>query len=153
MATINNDDVISTLNNLIETCRDGKEGFRTAAEGTKNTKLKSLFAGIADQRAQFASDLQKQVRQLGGDPEKTGSVLGSLHRGWMGIRSAVSANDDGAIISECERGEDSAVKNYEEALREDLPPDIRRLVEEQFALVKQAHDQIRALEQSRAAGT
>ena len=27
------EEVISTLNNLIETCRDGQNGFKTAAEG------------------------------------------------------------------------------------------------------------------------
>ena len=26
-----NDDIISTLNNLIETCKDGQDGFRSAA--------------------------------------------------------------------------------------------------------------------------
>ena len=30
---MNNDKAISTLNNLIETCKDGEQGFRTAAEG------------------------------------------------------------------------------------------------------------------------
>ncbi|MDT7780122.1 MAG: hypothetical protein QOC99_2634, partial [Acidobacteriota bacterium] len=28
-----NEEVISTLNNLIETCRDGQNGFQTAADG------------------------------------------------------------------------------------------------------------------------
>ena len=31
--TINNDDVISTLNGLIEICKDGQDGFKDAAEG------------------------------------------------------------------------------------------------------------------------
>ena len=30
------DDVISTLNNLIETSKDGEEGFRSCAENVKN---------------------------------------------------------------------------------------------------------------------
>jgi uncharacterized protein (TIGR02284 family) len=46
-----NDNVISTLNNLIETCKDGQNGFQTAAEGVKRSDLKSLFAEYALQRS------------------------------------------------------------------------------------------------------
>jgi uncharacterized protein (TIGR02284 family) len=38
-----NEDVISTLNGLIETCKDGQEGFQSAAEGVKNSQYKQLF--------------------------------------------------------------------------------------------------------------
>ena len=62
-----NDDVISTLNNLIETCKDGQEGFQQAAEGVQNSQLKSLFYEFGQQRAQFAGELQGLVRELGGD--------------------------------------------------------------------------------------
>ena len=68
--SISNDDVISTLNNLIETCKDGQEGFQQAAEGVQNSQLKTLFYEYAQQRAQFAGELQGLVRELGGDPEK-----------------------------------------------------------------------------------
>jgi uncharacterized protein (TIGR02284 family) len=149
---ISNDDVISTLNNLIETCKDGQEGFRVAADGVKNSNLRTLFNTYSQQRAQFAAELQAEVRRLGGDPEKTGSVAGSLHRGWINIRSAVSGQDDSAIIAECERGEDSAVSNYQDALKEILPADIQSLVERQYTQVKEAHDRIRDLKRAASAG-
>ena len=50
--SISNDDVISTINNLIETCKDGQEGFQQAAEGVQNSQLKSLFYEFGQQRAQ-----------------------------------------------------------------------------------------------------
>ena len=146
-----NDEVISTLNGLIETCRDGQNGFQTAAEGVKNSELKQLFYGYSQQRAQYVSELQDEVRRLGGDPETAGSLAASLHRGWMDIKSAVTGKDDNAIISECERGEDAAVSNYRDALGKDLPANVRSIVERQFASVKEAHDRIRSLE--RASGT
>lgn len=148
---MDNDNVISTLNNLIETCKDGENGFRTAADGIKNGELKTLFLTYSQQRAQFAGELQNEVLRLGGDPEKTGSVAASLHRGWIDIKSAVTGEDEGAVISECERGEDSAVKNYGEALKEDLPANIRSIIEQQFTQVKEAHDRIRALERAEGA--
>jgi len=145
---MNYDNVISTLNNLIETCKDGQEGFRQAAEGVKNSELKTLFGTYSQQRAQFAGELQNEVLRLGGDPEKTSSTVGALHRGWINIKSALTGEDEGAVISECERGEDSAVRNYTEALNDDLPNDVRQIVERQFAQVKEAHDRIRALERA-----
>ena len=152
MAT-DNDNLIATLNNLIETCKDGQNGFQAAADGVKNGELKTLFHTYSQQRAQFAGELQQEVRRLGGDPEKTGSLAATLHRGWIDIKSAVTGEDEGAIISECERGEDSAKRNYEDALGdENLPGNIRAIVERQYAQVKEAHDRIRALEKATGAG-
>ncbi|MDQ3818903.1 MAG: PA2169 family four-helix-bundle protein [Acidobacteriota bacterium] len=150
MAT-DNDKVISTLNNLIETCKDGEQGFRTAADGVKRGDLKTLFNAYSQQRAQFAAELQSEVRHLGGDPERSGSVAATLHRGWIDIKSAVTGEDEGAVISECERGEDSGVRNYEDALKEDLPANIRSIIERQFMEIKEAHDRIRALERAEGA--
>jgi uncharacterized protein (TIGR02284 family) len=149
---IDNDDIISTLNNLIETCKDGQSGFKAAADGINNGELKTLFHTYSQQRSQFAAELQNEVRRLGGDPEKTGSLAASLHRGWIDIKSAVTGEDEGAIISECERGEDSAVRNYVDALAdESLPADLRSIVERQFTQVREAHDRIRALEKATGA--
>jgi uncharacterized protein (TIGR02284 family) len=149
---IDNNDVISTLNNLIETCKDGQNGFQTAADGVKNSELKTLFHTYAQQRAQFAGELQGEVRRLGGDPEQTGSVAATLHRGWINIKSAVTGEDENAVISECERGEDSAVSNYKDALDANLPADVRSIVERQYTQVKEAHDRIRSLEKATGAG-
>ena len=41
------DDVVATLNDLIETSRDGEEGFRTCADGVKSSQLKQMFQHIA----------------------------------------------------------------------------------------------------------
>jgi len=148
-----NDNVISCLNNLIETCKDGQDGFKTAAEGVDRSELKTLFYEFSQQRATFAGELQNEVRRLGGDPEKSGSVAASLHRGWIDIKSAVTGHDDNAIIAECERGEDSAVRNYKDALTdENLPSDVRTLVERQYAAVQEAHDRVRSLERATGAG-
>jgi uncharacterized protein (TIGR02284 family) len=147
-----NEEVISTLNNLIETCRDGQNGFQTAADGVKNAELKQLFQQYSRQRAGFVGELQGEVRRLGGDPEDSGSVAATLHRGWIDIKAAVTGDDDKAVVSEAERGEDSAVSNYRAALGVDLPANVRSMVERQFADVKEAHDRVRNLEKASGAG-
>lgn len=139
---------ISTLNDLIETCRDGEKGFRTAAEGVKDPHVRSLFERYARQRAEMVRELQEQVRKLGGTPEQSGSTSASLHRGWMNIKSLVTGNNDNAIIAEAERGEDVAKAAYAKALTEDLPAGARMLIQSQADIVKLAHDEVRALEKS-----
>lgn len=145
-------EVISTLNELIETCRDGQEGFRTAAEGVKGAELRELFHNYSRQRADFAGALQDEVRRLGGEPGQTGSLVASLHRGWMGLRAALEGGDERAIVSECGRGEEVALSNYRAALDTDMPAGVRAMVERQFAEVKEAHHLIGNLEKGSGAG-
>jgi uncharacterized protein (TIGR02284 family) len=146
--TASNDDVISTLNGLIETCKDGQQGFKQAAEGIQNSQLKSVFYELDQQRSQFAGELQGLVRELGGDPENSGSFTGALHRGWINIKAAVTGKDEGAILNECERGEDVAKNTYKEALEQHLPTNIASIVQNQYTAVLAAHDQIKAFRDS-----
>jgi uncharacterized protein (TIGR02284 family) len=140
------DSAISVVNDLIETCRDGEQGFREASEGVSDPELKALFNQYSRQRAKFASELRSQVMALGGDPENKGSVAGAVHRGWINVKSAITGKDDKAVISECERGEDVAKESYEKALKADLPAPISAIVQSQYAQVKEAHDRVRDLE-------
>lgn len=142
------DNTISTLNNLIETNKDGQEGYKQAAEGVTRSDVKSLFYELGQQRAQFAGELQALVRELGGDPETTSSTAGALHRSWINIKSLVTGQDEAAILNEAERGEDSAVNAYKKALEETLPANVQTTVQQQATAVKAAHDKIRNLRDS-----
>lgn len=133
------------LNSLIQTLKDGQEGFRLASDGAKAPNLKRILNEFSLQRAKLAGELQTCVRELGSEYETDSSVLGSIHRGWINIRAALTTNDDQAILEECERGEDSAVAHYRDALAEDLPGSVRGVVVSQASDVKEAHDQIKAL--------
>ena len=139
-------EIVSTVNSLIETLKDGQEGFRQAAEAVNDPQLKELFTGYSEQRARFANELQIQARQLGETkPEQSSSAAGALHRAWINLKSAATSGDDAAILSECERGEDSAVKEFEEAMDDGLSPALGEIVSRQFREVKHAHDQIKIL--------
>lgn len=144
---MDNGNAIATLNSLIETCKDGEQGFRTAAEHLKDAQTRSLFFEFSQQRAEMARELQREVRTLGGDPEQEGSLSGSAHRGWMNIKSAITG-DDARIIAEVERGEDIAVKAFEDGLASGLPPTTLAVVREQAARVRETHDRVRAMEKA-----
>ncbi len=137
----------STLNSLIETLNDGRLGFTTAAEDAEMSELKTLFGMLAAEREKFAAQLQQQVQQLGETPEKTGTVAGDLHRGWINLKAAVSRREDLAILEECERGEESAVSSFRDALSGDLGS-ARDLVEAQYQHIQAAHDRIVRLKET-----
>jgi uncharacterized protein (TIGR02284 family) len=140
-----NDKTISVLNNLIETVKDGEKGFKTAAEGLTDPQTKALFNEYSRQRSQMARELQDEVRRLGGDPEKAGNVAGTMHRGWIDIKSAVTGKNAASIVAEAERGEDVAKKEFEDALAEPLPPTTKTLVQQQAVKVREAHDRVRSI--------
>ena len=149
---MDNDKAVSTLNNLIETLKDGEQGFRTAAEGLTDPQTKAIFQQYARERGQMAQELQAEVRKLGGDPEKAGSMSGSMHRGWINIKSVVTGKSDASIIAEAERGEDVAKKAFEEASKAVLTPAASAVVIRQLGRVREAHDRVRAMERSLAHG-
>jgi uncharacterized protein (TIGR02284 family) len=143
-------EIISMINGLIETLKDGQEGFKQAAEAVKDSELKSLFQEYSRQRARFVGELQGQVRELGeSEPEESSSAAGAMHRAWINLKSVITSGDDHAILAECERGEDSAVKEYKEALEENLSSPIRETVSQQYSQVKTAHDRIKNLRDAR----
>lgn len=142
---MDNDDVISTLNDLIETCKDGQDGFRQCAENLPNSPYRSFFETGARRCAQAMGELQAEVRRLGGDPEKTGSVSAAVHRGWINLKTAFTSNDEKAVINECERGEDVAMQSYKNALAKDLPADVRAVVERQYRGVQENHERVRQM--------
>jgi uncharacterized protein (TIGR02284 family) len=134
-------EIVSVLDELIETLKDGQQGFRQAAEGVSGPKLKSLFRDYSNQRS-----LQTEARKFGEDkPEDDSSAAGALHRGWMNLKSAVTGGDEHAILAECERGEDSAVEEFQKAVEDDLPPSLQEIVSRQYAEIKAAHDRIKDL--------
>jgi len=143
-----NSTTVSTLNGLIETLLDGKNGFENAASNVKDPRVKSVFNEYSRQRAALATELQAHVKQLGGDAERGGTASGSVHRGWMDLKNALGGGEK-SILNEAERGEDAAVKAFQKALDEhQLTPTIEGVVRRQYSEVKQAHDRVKQLRDS-----
>lgn len=138
----------STLNDLIQTCKDGEHGYQSAALLVDDLNLRHLFQSYAQQRAEFAAELQLEVRRLASEPAESGHASATVHRVWMDIKAGLAGGDEGSVISECGRGEDLAVRQYQDILDAGLPGDLRSIVERQYLQVKDAHDHVRSLEQA-----
>ena len=144
-----NKESISLLNDLIETSKDGEKGFQTSAEDIKRPDVKAFFLSRSAEIATAVRELQAEVRALGGDPETSSSVGGTLHRAWVDLKSALTGKDDKAILEEVERGEDHALKAYKEArqksIEKSLPQNVVALIDKQLTGVQANHDKVKAL--------
>ena len=148
---MNNNEVISILNKLVETCRKGQTTFRNAAESIQNSEFRRLFNIFSQQRAQFVTELQAEVHRLGGDASKGSDV--TLPSNTIPFRTSTASKtaglrDEATIIAECQREEEAAVNDYQEALKADLPLDVQYVVKRQYMDIKDAYDRIRILQRA-----
>jgi uncharacterized protein (TIGR02284 family) len=150
---VTTEETITELNGLIKTCKDAELGYRTAAADVRNTELESVFSEYAKQRGQFARSLQTEVERLGGNAEESGSIGGTLLRGWMGLKAALSSGSGAAIIATCETGEEAAVAAFQWVANLDISGQTRVLVEKQYHAIKEAHARLLRLKAEEAAGS
>lgn len=133
------EDIIAELNGLIKTCKDAELGYRTASADVRNTELETVFTECSKQRGRFARSLQAEVERLGGHPEDSGSLGGTLLRGWMDLKSALSSGSGAAIVATCETGEQAGMAAFERVVNLNISGPTRVLVEKQCKAVKEAH--------------
>lgn len=131
-----NNKIIEGLNDLLEKNYDSEKGFKNAIEDVDDASLKSFFEGKAQQRYDFGHAIKAEIKKLGGTPDKGGSMAGTAHRAWMDFKSTLALNDAEAILDACETGEEAALEDYDEFLKENvLPANIRTLISDQRAKI------------------
>ena len=142
---------ISVLKTLIETCKDGQKGYQDAAEHVKRPDLKNYFTEQSAERGRFAQELQSELPKVG-EPDKkvSGSASAAMHRAWIDTKVALGGGDK-TILESVEKGEDDAKETYQKALRGTLPANVAEIVRRQAASVQRAHDKERMLRDTAAA--
>ena len=142
-----NKELVKHLNSLLEKHNDAVKGYEEAAEEVKNPSLKTFLERNASTRRSFAQDLKQEVVSLGGDPEDSTSVKGDLHRSWLDLKSAFSSDNDESVLEECIRGEESAIKDYDETIRSgDIPSGLNNKLQTQRDQIQQALNELKSLE-------
>jgi uncharacterized protein (TIGR02284 family) len=144
--------VISVIENLIETCKDGQKGYQDAASHVKRFDLKTYFNEESLERARFAGELEAELIRLGKPDKKvSGSISGTLRRAWIDAKVSLGGGDT-TILESVEAGEDNAKDVYQKAVTGDLPENIAQIVRRQGASIQRAHDKVKSLrDEARAA--
>ena len=114
----------------------------------EQTDLKALFQHLSTQREAMVADLQRLVRQQGGTPKDSGTMLAGAHRLFVDLKSLVTGTDRAAALKEVERGESEAVRRYENALSQDLPGDVAAVIRRHLETFRSDKARITQLKQS-----
>jgi len=133
---------------LLETLEDGKDGFTKGAEKLADLGAAdhaATFRTFAQQRSQFADELQGLANAYGDDPDRSGSIAATLHRGWMTLKDALTKDTPSSILEVAQQGEDHAVNEYEKALDGDISQGLREVVQRQLTEIRAARDAVAAL--------
>lgn len=144
------------LKNAVEVLHDGHRGFADIGEQLKDSAAKEFFLAESLIRQQMAGELEDELRVLGWhdaikEGEIGGTATGALHRTWGDLKAKLGGGDH-ALLETAESGEDVAKEAYQKALaREDLPRNIREILERQQLHILTVHDKVRALRDARKA--
>lgn len=139
--------LVNNLQELLEKNYDAEKGFAKAMKDAKNTRLKSFLQTQAAQRGRFANELNQEIRNLNETPKEGGSTTGSLHRTWINIKTALTGDNDEAVLEECIRGEKASVEEYEERLKENnFPPKVQSVLNNQLGEIRGTLSKVKTLE-------
>ena len=136
------------LNDLIQINNDRVAGYEKAIEELKSedADLKSLFVKMIGESHKLKMALATEVQALGEEIEEGTTSSGKIYRAWMDVKAVFTGHDRKTVLNNCEFGEDAAQKAYQMALAEEgLSADLRSLVTEQKAQLRQSHDEIKRL--------
>jgi len=137
---------LSSLYRIVEA---GERGYAVAAANVNNRGLKLLFKSFAQQRANFKTEIFKEMQRLDGNVQPPrGSILAMIHRGRIDIFAALTIGDENVeqvVLKEVVFGERVALRAYENTLRKDLPPEVREMVASQFEEVRRVVEQVKLM--------
>lgn len=138
----------AVLNDLVLINNDRVEGYQKAIEQLKeeDADLKNVFSRRVEQSRLLHSELINEVKKLGEEIETGTKTTGKIYRAWMDVSAFFGGADRKVILSNCEEGEDAALRAYDSALESnDLSPEQRAVIIRQQAEIKVSHDEIKAL--------
>jgi len=139
------DAAVSTLVGLVQACRDGERGYLHAAKDTHDEGYRVIFERYAKERASFADALVKPLQRFGVSAELSGTMLGAVHREWLDASATLARGNPRAILRECERGDEAAMRLYAAAMHTGLPPDVQEIVQAQRDSLRSAQTEMHSL--------
>ena len=151
---MNQENSIDALNTLIQINNDRIEGYKTAAEETEESDLKTLFSQLSRTSQNCNSALVAEVRKLGGTPIEGTKTTGKIYRVWMDFKALVTGKSRSTILNSCEYGEEVAISTYEDVLSnhaDDLTAQQQSMLNAQCTSIKADHDRVKSLQEMAAA--
>lgn len=142
-----NENLVEVLNDLIKINNDRIDGYEKALAEVSDIDLdlRGIFQKMANESRENVQELSREVAALGGEIATGTTNSGKIYRVWMDIKATFTGHDRTSVLESCEYGEDAAQEAYEDALASDanLPVDLRQIITEQKASLRESHDLIK----------
>ncbi len=130
------------LDDLVSISRDAETAFAVCAHATRNTALSATLAthalvcgGAAHSLSMVGSPRRddQRIRKLAGNPD------------WLALHDAMRRRDDVSVRDECIRTEDETLVHFRDALEQELPAGVERIVHRYFAALLEQHGSLQAV--------
>jgi uncharacterized protein (TIGR02284 family) len=111
-----NQNISLAMYNLIAVLEDAKKGYLDASEKIKDSVLSLLMERFGYQRGRYSSELRKLVNSMGTASPVDQFTLSLLQRTWMDLKNTFKHGKKDQIIEGCIKAEETALKNYGQAI-------------------------------------
>ncbi|MDX5421830.1 MAG: PA2169 family four-helix-bundle protein [Hymenobacteraceae bacterium] len=145
-----NETTVNVLQELNQFVNDRIEGYKHAAEITKNPAHKSYYQDLINQSRNFSQEINSTISSMGGDTQTGTTAKGKLYRGWMDVKNTVVGRDEESVIESNLYGEEWAQKAYNDALdhKSELPNGVVQMVEKQKQASLATCERLRQMKES-----
>jgi uncharacterized protein (TIGR02284 family) len=132
------------LEHLLNIVNDGKEEYREAAEHAQAALLKETFLRHSNERKHMAEELKERLSYMGGDTDnEEGDNSGLIQRAITSVKTALSGNNDQAMLESCRTADRNALEAYDEVLQGSiLETDLKAFLTGQRFLISQAYYEV-----------
>lgn len=140
--------VQNTLYRLYRLNQESELGIETMAGHIKNRGLKILLKTYADQRAEFVEELLTAAGSFHEVTPGYRSQLAAIHRGWIDIQAALTIGRESVeqvVLAQATRGENAALRAYQNALQTPLPEEIQQMLQRQMATIETVSERLQKL--------
>ena len=129
---------------LIAILEDAKKGYLNAAEKIRDNVLSLLLEKYGYERGRYIIELKQLVKRFDIISPIDEFTLSLLHRTWMDMKTTFKLGQKQAIILACIKGEENAIKNYGNAIKQILNnEEIKLVLEKQANAIKNGLNSIK----------
>jgi uncharacterized protein (TIGR02284 family) len=132
---LHNKDLEDTLDRLISVTVDSEHRYRHAYLDVSRERVGRFFAAKAEERKRMADELEAERERLGIHKREHGTIGGVLKRIEMEINVQMSMGDTG-VVDWCRKEAEEVEEEYQKALAQNLPAQLRTIVERQLAEIR-----------------
>ncbi|GAA4441815.1 hypothetical protein GCM10023188_40780 [Pontibacter saemangeumensis] len=145
-----NENAVNVLQELNQFVNDRIEGYKHAADLTKNPAHRSFYNKLIQESNDFSNEINRTIGSFGGERQDGTTAKGKIFRGWMDVKSTVTGSDEESIIESNIYGEEWAQKAYNDALdhKAELPQSVISMVEKQKHASEATCEQLKQMKES-----